>query len=73
MNLGRPTVYAAMLTAATFAIAGWAYAILPPGRAGLVDVSVHNPDGQSATLPLDYDFLGTKLNRVGAYDDDLGA
>jgi uncharacterized membrane protein len=30
MNLGRPMFYAGILTAATFAIGVWAYAILPP-------------------------------------------
>jgi uncharacterized membrane protein len=43
MNLGRPIAYAALLTAATFAIGVWAYAILPPN--GTLAITWHGLDG----------------------------
>jgi uncharacterized membrane protein len=50
MNLGRPIAYAGLLTAATFAIGGWAYAILPPN--GTLAISWHGFDGSThSTMP----------------------
>jgi uncharacterized membrane protein len=50
MNLGRPIAYAGLLTAATFAIGGWAYAILPPGAT--LAISWHGLDGAAhSALP----------------------
>jgi uncharacterized membrane protein len=43
MNLGRPIAYAGLLTAANFAIGGWAYAILPPN--GTLAIGWHSLDG----------------------------
>jgi uncharacterized membrane protein len=45
MNLGRPIAYAGLLTAATFAIGGWAYAMLPPNAT--LAISWHGFDGAS--------------------------
>ncbi|HXQ14113.1 MAG TPA: SdpI family protein [Caulobacteraceae bacterium] len=43
MNLGRPMLYAGILTAASFAIGAWAYVILPPD--GTIAISWHGFDG----------------------------
>jgi uncharacterized membrane protein len=43
MSLGRPIVYAGLLTAATFAIGGWAYAMLPPNAT--LAIAWHGFDG----------------------------
>jgi SdpI/YfhL protein family len=43
MNLGRPILYAALLTAASFAIGAWAYAILPPD--GTIPIAWRGLDG----------------------------
>lgn len=43
MNLGRPIAYAGLLTAATFAIGGWAYVTLPPNAT--LAIGWHGLDG----------------------------
>jgi uncharacterized membrane protein len=43
MNLSRPIAYAGLLTAANFAIGGWACAILPPD--GTLAIGWHSLDG----------------------------
>ena len=43
MNLSRPIAYAGLLTAATFALGGWAYAILPPN--GTLPIGWHSLNG----------------------------
>ena len=49
MNLGRPILYAALLTAASFAIGAWAYAILPPDAT--IAISWHGFDGAHGAMP----------------------
>jgi hypothetical protein len=50
MNLGRPIAYAGLLTAATFAVGGWAYAILPPNAT--IGIAWHGLDGAAhSTTP----------------------
>jgi uncharacterized membrane protein len=47
MTLRRPIIYAGLLTGATFAIGGWAYAILPPGAT--LGIAWHSLDGVAHT------------------------
>jgi uncharacterized membrane protein len=50
MNLLRPVFYAAVLTAASFAIGAWAYAILPPDAT--IAIGWHGLDGAAhSALP----------------------
>jgi uncharacterized membrane protein len=49
MNLGRPMLYAGILTGATFAIGAWAYAILPPDAT--IAISWRGLDGAHGAMP----------------------
>jgi SdpI/YfhL protein family len=53
MSLRRPIIYAGLLTGATFAIGGWAYAILPPNA--MLGIAWRGLDGvaHSATPKLE--------------------